>query len=151
MTGGSLATDRSNPVLNEALSNLLDLHRRRADQRNVGIKFEEYGVAAVIAPDGDFIGPDVLAARRALNDWLDGTAVNAFVFDISKSGFIDSQGLEALTFTADRICPRGGRVVLAGPNDNCRKILEMTRLDRRFEMFPSADAAVTAIRDGAHR
>ena len=116
----------------------------------MGIKLEEYGDAAVIAADGDFIGTDALAARRSLTDWLEAGVVTAFVFDFTKSAFIDSQGLETLTFAADQSRSHGGRVVLAGPNDNCRKILEMTRLDRRFELFPTPDAALMAIRDG-HR
>ena len=107
-------------------------------------------MAGVITVDGDFIGTDALAARQALANWLQGGAVTAFVFDFSKSAFIDSQGLETMTFAADQSRPHGGRVVLAGPNDNCRKILEMTRLDRRFELFPTPDAALMAIRDG-HR
>ena len=117
----------------------------------MGIKLDEYGAAAVIVVDGDFIGPDVLAARRALTDSLDPGEVTAFVFDLSKAAFIDSQGLEALTFAAAAIHSRGGRALLAGADNNCRKILEMTRLDRRFEMFPSLEAALNAIRDGGHR
>jgi anti-sigma B factor antagonist len=131
--------------------NFLDLHVPPADLITVGIKLEEYGTAAVIAADGDFIGPDVLEARRALTDWLDAGEVTAFIFDLSKTAFIDSQGLEALTFAAAGSHSRGSRAVLAGGNDNCRKILEMTRLDRRFEMFPNPDAALTATRDGGDR
>ena len=95
---------------------------------------------------GDFIGPDVVAARRAFSEWLAGGVVSRIIVDLSKTWFLGGQGLEALTFAAAGAQSLRGRVALAGPNDICRKILEMTRLDRRFEVFPNCAEAMKSLR-----
>jgi anti-anti-sigma factor len=113
----------------------------------VGIKRDEYDGVGILAPEGDFAGSQVGPARQAVDGWLRaGTA--RVVFDLSRMTFIDSEGLQVMTWAAARCQPLGGKAVLAGADANCRKILEMTRLDRRLESYPDAAAAMKALADG---
>ena len=55
---------------------------------------------------------------------------------------IDSEGLEALLDVQDKCEDEYGNVKLCGLDETAQKILEITRLDRRFEVFGDLDATV---------
>ena len=64
------------------------------------------------------------------------------VVDMEKCGYLDSTGLEAL-LAARRHCDEsGGRMSLANPDANCRKVLEITRLARYFEFHSTVAGAL---------
>lgn len=63
------------------------------------------------------------------------------VFDLSKTPFVDSAGLELLLDLRDRCIERGGAMKLAGPNALCRDALRLTEVGRRFEILANAVSA----------
>lgn len=65
-----------------------------------------------------------------------------FVVDFSMVTAIDSEGLEALLDVQDKCEDEYGNVKLCGLDETAQKILEITRLDRRFEVFGDLDATV---------
>lgn len=113
----------------------------------MAIKWDEYEGIGMISPQGDFAGADVAPARKALDDWLRAGKARV-VFDLSRTTFIDSEGLQAMTWAAARCEPLGGKAVVAAPDINCQKILEMTRLDRRLESYPDTAAALKSLATG---
>ncbi|MEX2550907.1 MAG: STAS domain-containing protein [Nitriliruptoraceae bacterium] len=68
------------------------------------------------------------------------------VVDLTGLEFLDSFGLGVLVGALRRARMRGGRFVLAGPNARIREILEVTELDRIFQL--AADVA-TVVDGGA--
>jgi anti-anti-sigma factor len=64
------------------------------------------------------------------------------VADLDSTETIDSKGLTALVASQDNLRELGGDLKLATSVANNRKILEMTRLDQRFEVFESVVDAV---------
>jgi anti-anti-sigma factor len=67
----------------------------------------------------------------------------AIVLDLEGTELIDSAGLELLLDLQDALRDRGGELKIATSNHVNRKILEITRLDREFEVF---DAVIDAVR-----
>ena len=117
----------------------------------MAITCEEYGNVCVLAVDGDLSGEAAAAFRRAAETRIvaagarAGGAIEAVV-DLEKTGFIDSQGLEALLWLKRRCEDRSGRAMLAAPDDRCRKILEITRLAHRLECHDDLPSALKAMR-----
>lgn len=68
------------------------------------------------------------------------------VLDLDGAETIDSQGLTALVNSQDNLRELGGDLKLATTNPSNRKIIEMTRLDQRLEVFDSVVDAVRSFR-----
>jgi len=58
------------------------------------------------------------------------------------AGFADSDGLETLLWLKRRCEDRLGQLKLANLDENCAKILEMTRLQHRLECPPDLASAL---------
>ena len=108
------------------------------------IKCDDYGHACVIAVTGDFLGPDTEQVCKLIEEGLTTRRAVNFVVDFESSRFIGSEGLEALLAARRRCEERRGRIILAGLDDNLKKIFQITRLDRQFESHPDATTALKA-------
>ena len=87
--------------------------------------------------DGDFA--ELL--QNTITDIID-TGKTGIVLDFSSIGFIDSQGLELLLWTKQYCNEKNCELRLAGLDENCTKILEITRLQTNFECFAELAEAV---------
>ncbi len=67
---------------------------------------------------------------------------NRLVLDLGRVSYIDSSGLGALVKVLKKARLGGGDVKLAGLEPEVRKVLELTRLDKIFEITRTADDAV---------
>ena len=65
------------------------------------------------------------------------------VVDVSGVTYIDSAGLAVLVMAMQKVEAYGGQFSLTGVHTTVRSILEMSRLDRIFRIFPDVDAALT--------
>ena len=110
------------------------------------VAYDEYTKVAGLTPEGDLAGAAAAGElRRAVDAALGAGRVADVVIDLTQARFIDSAALEALLWARRRAESRGGRMALAGPDANARKVLELTRLDRRFECHPDLPAALKAV------
>ena len=66
------------------------------------------------------------------------------VIDLSRATYIDSAGVAALMLAKQDVEAYGGKFFLTGVQETIRLILETSRLDRIFWIFPDADAALAA-------
>ena len=64
------------------------------------------------------------------------------IVDLSRVDTIDSSGLNVLINLVIRSRLHEGRVILVGPNKFVSGVLELTQLDRWFEICSTADEAV---------
>ena len=94
----------------------------------MAIKCEEYNQVCVITLGADFLGEEIKQTRASVDELIDKKNIVDFVFDFEKAGFIDSEGLEALLLVKRRCEDLFGQVKLVNLDENCRKILEVTRL-----------------------
>jgi anti-sigma B factor antagonist len=66
------------------------------------------------------------------------------VFDMSQVEQMDSSGIEMLLDVLQEVNHRDGDLKLAAPSPAARTFLELTRLDRLFEIFDSSAEAAAA-------
>src|ERR1700756_2566285 len=66
------------------------------------------------------------------------------VIDLSRATYIDSAGVAALMLAKQEVEEYGGKFFLSGLQETIRLILETSRLDRIFWIFPDVDVALAA-------
>jgi anti-anti-sigma factor len=112
----------------------------------MGVKSEEYGKICVLEIAGDLSGENARAASAAIDERTGQSRIVDFVLDMSKCSFIDSEGLETLLAMKRRCEDMFGQVKLARLDENCRTILQITRLEHRFETHDDLPAALKTMR-----
>jgi anti-anti-sigma factor len=110
------------------------------------IKCEEYSQVCVMEVQGDFMAETAVLAKKSLEDQIEQRRLVDFVIDFQKSGFVDSDGLEALLWMKRRCEDLFGQIKLVNMDENCRKILEITRLEHRFECHADLASALKTMR-----
>jgi anti-anti-sigma factor len=105
------------------------------------IKTQDYNDVTVIEIQGEFVAEYVkLFTDTAKGIVEQGSA--GIVLDMSSVVFIDSQSLEATLSFNDYCQEHTRQLKLAGLDDNCMKILEMTRLLNRLDCYAELAEAV---------
>ena len=66
------------------------------------------------------------------------------IVDLSRVTYIDSSGLAVLIEGMQNMDALGGKLVLAGLQENVRSIFEIARLDQVFVIFPDVKTALDA-------
>lgn len=110
------------------------------------LKAEEYNNVCVVTLDNDLAADVNPALRQLVDERIDNRQVVDFVIDFEKAGFFDSEGLETLLWIKRRSEDLFGQLKLVHLDDNCRKILEITRLEHRFECHPDLPSALKTMR-----
>lgn len=75
--------------------------------------------------------------------------MNRLVLDLTKMAYIDSSGLGALVKVLKKTRLVAGDVKLCGLEPEVRKVLELTRLDKIFDISRTVDEAVKQYLAGA--
>ncbi len=110
------------------------------------VKCEEYSQVCVMEIHGDFTAETAGQAKKALDDHVDQRRIVDFVVDFQKAPFVDSDGLEALLWMKRRCEDLFGQFKIVNLDENCKKILELTRLDHRFECHGDLPTALKTMR-----
>ena len=110
------------------------------------VKLEEYDGVCVLSLTGDFSGEDVVSARKVATEFIEHRQIADFVVDLEKTQFIDSEGLETLLWIRRRCEDLFGQFKLAAADEHVKKILEVTRLARRFESTSDVPMALKTMR-----
>jgi anti-sigma B factor antagonist len=69
---------------------------------------------------------------------------NRLIVDLSGVPYVNSVGVAAIINAMQTVEAYGGKFALAGLQETVRSILEMSRLDHIFSIFPDVDAALAA-------
>ena len=64
--------------------------------------------------------------------------------DLSGATYIDSAGMAALILAMQEVEAYGGKFFLTGLHETIRSILETSRLDQIFQIFPDVDGPLAA-------
>lgn len=106
---------------------------------------ESYGHAVILNIDGEITEDSLKTLQQIVDHQLENQDLVDLVLNMEKVPFIDSAALEYLLEVHDRLAERFGQVRLARPDENIRKILEITRLESTFEVFKDVPEAIKAL------
>ena len=102
---------------------------------------EKYGDVVVISVESEFSGDTVSQFQRVAEEQL-AEKHTWFVLDFEKAVSMDSSALEALLSFREQVEAETGLVKVCGLDETCAKIFELTRFDRKFELFESLTEAI---------
>ena len=105
------------------------------------VKTQDYNDVTVVELQGE-LESDVVEIFK--NNIVDIISKNKkkIVLDMSGVVFIDSQGLEQLLWARDYFDQNRRELRLAGLDENCMRILEITRLENEFDHYAELTEAV---------
>lgn len=109
------------------------------------LSYEDHGPITVLSVSGDLTADQSDAFRRSCQERFDAGSRDVLL-QINELSLIDSAGLELLLWLSDEIAQRSGQLRLIGPDETVRKILEITRLERRFTIHDTVEAAAKSLR-----
>ena len=109
------------------------------------LSYEDHDTITVLTLSGDLSADQVDTFRRSCQDRLD-AGIRHVVLDLEHLTFIDSAGLEALLWVIDETAQHGGQVRVVKPGSTVSKILEISRLDRRFNVHDTIESAAKSLR-----
>ena len=112
----------------------------------MAVRVDEYNQVAVMTVEGDLTADNAAILRKNVEERIEKRHIADFIVDLEHCGFIDSEGLETLLWLKRRSEDLFGQTKLAGIDDNCKKILEITRLEHRFECQQDLAAALKMMR-----
>ena len=105
------------------------------------IKIQEYNDVTVAELQGELDGDFADLFQNAITNIIAKNKM-CIVLDMSGVGFIDSQGLELLLWARDYCNENKRELRLAGLDENCMRILEITQLEHEFDHYSELAEAV---------
>lgn len=105
------------------------------------LKIQDYNDVTVVELHGDLDADVVELFQNAITDIVTKPRLG-IVLDMSGVGFIDSQGLEHLLWARDYCNENTRELRMAGLDENCEKILKITRLGNEFDHYAELTEAV---------
>jgi len=105
------------------------------------IKVQDYNEVTVVELQGELDGDFAEMLENTITDIVKNRKTGV-VIDMSGVGFIDSQGLEQLLWSRDYCNDNKRAMRLAGLDENCIRILEITRLADEFDHYAELAEAV---------
>jgi anti-sigma B factor antagonist len=105
------------------------------------IHTQDYNDITVIELNGEFTSEFVAFFEDSVQHVI-GRGQAGIVLDMSNVAFIDSAGIESLLTLRDNCHDSTRTMKLAGLDENCRKILEVTRLACEFDTYDELAHAV---------
>jgi anti-sigma B factor antagonist len=108
------------------------------------IKTQNYDDAMVIELQGELDSEVAELFQNTISDLI-AKSKTGIVIDMRAVEFIDSKGLEKLLWARDYCSQNKREFRMAGLDENCRKILEITRLENEFDHYDELADAVKSL------
>jgi anti-sigma B factor antagonist len=105
------------------------------------VKTQNYNGVTVVELQGEMDSDVAELFRNTITDVIT-KHKTGIVLDMSGVGFIDSAGLEQLLWVRDYCNENKCELRLAGLDENCTRILEITRLAGEFDCYAELSQAV---------
>lgn len=109
------------------------------------LSYEDHDRITVLTVSGELTSDQTDSIRRACLDRL-ASGIRDVVLDLEYLTLLDSSGLELLLWLVDELSEHAGQLRLVNPDETVRQILELTRLERRFDIHPSIESAAKSLR-----
>ena len=109
---------------------------------------EQQDGVTIVSPAGDLDSTNAHELQQRLDQLL-AADVHNFVLDLGRVGFVDSAGLAVMVRLYKRVRIGEGDVRLAAVPPQVQEVLDLTRLNRVFEISGTAAEAAASFRSGA--
>ena len=109
------------------------------------LSYEDHGSTTVLTVSGELMIDHADNFRRAVEDRF-ASGARDIVLSLEHLHLLDSAGLETLLWLLDEVASLRGQLRLVKPDETISKILEVTRLDRRFNIHDSVESAAKSLR-----
>lgn len=111
------------------------------------VDLEKEGDVLVVSVEGDLDAGTSPELRNKFEELI-GQGENKYVIDLEKVGFMDSSGISAIVNLFKRVRIGQGDVKLCTLSAELKKIFELTRLNRVFDIYENRAAAVSSYKTG---
>ncbi len=105
------------------------------------IKTQDYNKVTVVKLQGELDGDLSRKLQNAVMELITAGQIGS-VIDMGDVSFVDSEGLERLLWARDYCSENNCQLRLAGIDENCNKILEITRLESEFDRYAEVAEAL---------
>ena len=105
------------------------------------IELQKYNDVMVLQLQGDFTTETLKSLEDAASNAF-AAKVSGFVLDMTKVVYMDSQALEYLVDLGEECRENTRQLKIAGLDEKCTKILELTRLLPQFDTYAELTEAV---------
>jgi anti-anti-sigma factor len=109
------------------------------------LRFEDHDRISIVSLGGELTADSIDAFRRSITERI-GRGTRDFVLQSDEMTFIDSAGLETLLWLQETVAEKLGQVRLVAPQENVRKILEITRLEHQIDSHEEVTEAIRSLR-----
>jgi len=107
--------------------------------------YEDHESITVLTVSGEFNADQADSFRRKCQERFR-AGIRDIVLNVEHLELIDSAGLELMLWLQDEAALNLGQLRVVQPSDTIRKILEITRLDKRFDVHHSIESAAKSLR-----
>jgi len=105
------------------------------------VKTQNYNDVTVVELQGELDVDSTELFKKTIIDIV-AKRKGGVVLDMSGVGFIDGRGIEQLLWVRDYCHENKCQLRLAGLDENCAKILQITRLENEFDRYAELAEAV---------
>jgi anti-sigma B factor antagonist len=105
------------------------------------IEMQNYDNVTVVELHGEFVAEFIKPFQDTTSSIV-AAGTTSIVIDMTNVGFIDSSSLEQLLWLAENCKKSNRQLKIAGLDENCTKIFEITRLDSWFDTYNEVSQAV---------
>ena len=105
------------------------------------VRTQDYNDVTVVELQGELDSEFTELFKNTVTDII-ATHKAGIVLDMCGVGFVDSKGLEQLLWAKEYCNENKCQLRLAGLDENCAKILEVTRLENEFDRYAELAEAV---------
>jgi anti-sigma B factor antagonist len=109
------------------------------------LSYEDHDTISVLTVSGELTADQADGFRRACQERFQ-AKIRDVVLDMEHLTLVDSAGLELLLWLIDEVGDHNGQLKLVNPDEHVRKILEITRLERRFDIHETIEQAAKSLR-----
>lgn len=111
----------------------------------MNITAERYNHTMMLQLKGELTADTLDVFRKTVEHQLAEKDVIDLALNLEHVPFVDSACLEYFLELQDRLVEKLGQVKLVHPDENVRKILEITRLSSTFETYADTQEAIKAL------
>lgn len=109
------------------------------------INFVQGEAADIMALNGRLDGPNPTILNKKLSEQL--RTRSRIIIDLSQVSFIDSNGLGVLVAGLKKAIRNKGDIRLVNPTAAVRMLMEITRVDKVFQVYPCRELALNSYSD----